>query len=51
MNCMWNEKKLPSRGSLYLCLFIRRVIKQTVVIIKAIHYLSTAYKILPNSRL
>jgi len=47
MNCIWNEGKLPSRGSLYL--FIR-VIKQTVVIIEAYHSLSTAY-ILPNTHL
>jgi hypothetical protein len=45
-----NEGKLPSGGSLYLYLFIRRVIKQTVVIIKAYYSLSTAY-ILPNSHL
>jgi len=48
-NCSWNEEKLPSKES--LCLFIRRVIKQIVAIIKAYHSLSTAYKILPNSLL
>jgi len=36
MNCIRNEEKLPSRGNLYLYLYIR-VIKQIVVIIEAYH--------------
>jgi hypothetical protein len=36
MNCIWNKEKMPSRGnSKPLSLFIRREIKQIVVITQA----------------
>jgi hypothetical protein len=38
LNSIWNKVGLRSGRSLSLCLFFRRVIKQTLVIIEAYHF-------------